>query len=93
MNNQEKLITNNTGYSMKNYYMYSIVNVVILLFLAIIFILVWDIVTDDKLDISLTQLATIITAIGAVLGAAGAPKIISEWKERRASNEKDSTDN
>lgn len=93
MSKKTDLITNNTGYSIKNYYMYSTTNIVILLFLCIIFILVWDIVTDNKLDVSLSDLAILIGAIGAVLGAAGLPKIISEIQERRKSNEKDSTNN
>lgn len=93
MSKKTDLISNNTGYSIKNYFIYSITNIVIYLLLIVGFVLVWDVVIDGKIDTDLNQLAGFVGATAAVLTAAGIPKAIAEIMERKKSNEKDNTNN
>ena len=93
MSKKTDLISNNTGYSIKNYFIYSIINIVIYLLLIVGFVLVWDVVIDGKIDTDLNQLAGFVGATAAVLTAAGIPKAIAEIMERKKSNEKDNTNN
>ena len=82
----KKLLTNNTGYSIKNWFLYGVTIVGILLLVIVGFVLVWDVLKDGTVSSNISDLATFIGSVAALFTAAGLPKIVGDIMENRNSS-------
>lgn len=81
--NRKSLLENNSGFSIKSWFLYStfICGVIILLVAA--GVLVLDVLADGSLDGALSGFAEVILAVSTLFVAAGLPKIAGEFMESR----------
>ena len=84
----KKLLTNNTGYSIKNWFLYGVTIVGILLLLIVGFVLVFDVLKDGTVSSNISDLATFIGSIAALFTAAGLPKIVGDIMEKKVDGKK-----
>ena len=78
-----KLLSNNTGYSIKNWFIWGTFIVGVLILLTTVLVMIWDVVHDGKVDSSIKDLSEVILAVSALFTAAGLPKIVGEIFEQR----------
>jgi len=78
-----RLLTNNTGYSIKNWFLYSTLLLGALIILASVLVMVIDVLYDGKVDSSMDDLSKVINAVTGLFVASGLPKIAGEIFEKR----------
>jgi MFS-type transporter involved in bile tolerance (Atg22 family) len=88
----KKLLSNNTGYSIKSWFLYGVTIVGLALLIVVGFVMMWDVLQDGKVESDISNIAEVITAIAGLFVAAGLPKIVGEIMERRKNNDKAGTD-
>jgi len=76
-----KLITNNSGNSIKSAFLFWVFLVGIVLLLIVGVVLLIDVISDGKVESNIADLASFVTAISRLFVAAGLPKIAGEVKE------------
>ena len=76
----KKLLTNNTGFSVKSLFCFSTMVIGCLLLLCVGGILVYDCAIDGRIDTDLMGLSALVGSIVGVLGAGGLTKAIGEKK-------------
>ena len=81
--NTRKLLQNNSGYSIKSWFLYGTFVCGTIILLASGGVMVYDVAFDGKVDSSLADLAEVITAVSGLFVAAGLPKIAGEIFENR----------
>lgn len=81
------LVKNNTGVSIKSFFLLEVSILGGIILLVVPFVLVWDVVVNGSIKSSVADIASLIGAISGLFVAAGLPKIIGELKERRNNNE------
>lgn len=88
------ILTNNTGMSVKSFFMFAVTIVALLLLLVVAFAIVWECVRTNRVTLDFNGFAAVITAIAALLVSAGIPKIIGDINEKhnRQADEKTATD-
>ena len=84
----KKLLTNNTGYSIKNWFLYGVTIVGILLLLIVGFVLVFDVLKDGTVSSNISDLAAFVGSIAALFTAAGLPKIVGDIMEKKVYRKK-----
>lgn len=77
---KDKLLSNNTGYSIKSWFLYGTALAGIYLLFVVGFVLIWDVVKDGKID-TVISMPDIIDSVAGLFLAAGLPKIAGEVKE------------
>lgn len=88
MKKTEKLLTNGTGYSIKNWFLYGVTIAGIILLVIAGFVLVVDVWIDGQVNTNIGELSQFVGAVSALFVAAGLPKIAGEIMERRKGNDK-----
>ena len=78
-----KLLVNNSGYSIKSWFLYGTFVCGTIILLASGGVMVYDVLYDGRVDSSLADLAEVITAVSGLFVAAGLPKIAGEIFENR----------
>lgn len=86
-----RLLNNNTGYSIKNWFMYGTFICGVIILIATVFVMVWDVVKNDQVNSDMNDIAQIILAVSALFTAAGLPKMVGEVVEGR-NNRKEKKD-
>lgn len=87
-----RLLTNNTGYSIKNWFIYGTFICGVFILIATVFVMVWDVVRNDQVNSNMNDIAQIILAVSALFTAAGLPKIVGEVVEGRNNRRKEEED-
>lgn len=83
-----KLLTNNSGYSIKSWFLWGTFVVGVLILLVTAFVMIWDVLADGKVESNMKDISEIILAVSALFVSAGLPKIVGEIFEKRQQNEK-----
>lgn len=86
------LVKNNSGVSIKSFFLLEVSILGGIILLVIPFVLIWDVVINGKVMSSIGDIASLIGAISGLFVAAGLPKIIGELKERK-NNDADNSEN
>lgn len=88
-----KLIQNNSGYSIKSWFLYGTFICGVIILLSAGGVMIYDVVFDGKVDSSMSDLAQVITAVSGLFVAAGLPKIVGEIAEKRYFKSQDKEEN
>ena len=91
--NTRKLLQNNSGYSIKSWFLYGTFICGVLILLASAGVMVYDVVYDGRVDSSLSDLSQVILAVSSLFVAAGLPKIVGEIVEKRNDKNKEDENN
>lgn len=78
---KNKLLSNNTGYSIKSWFLWGTALAGLYILLVVGFVLIWDVVVDGKVD-SVLSIPEIIESVSKLFIAAGLPKIAGEIGEK-----------
>lgn len=85
MNYINRLISNNTGVSSKNFFLVAVTLIGLLLLLVPVVILIIEVITNHTIHTDLNGLAAYIGAVAGVFASAGITKAWSEKYEHRDS--------
>ena len=77
-----KLIQVDSGESSKAFFLVSVTVVGCLMLLAVVFVLVWEVVSSGTVKTNLEGLASLVWSIAGVLGLAISGKVAGDWKEK-----------
>ena len=88
MNNKNDLLRNNTGYSMKNYFIWITLWIGAIILLITAFLMAWAVIVN-KAPINPEN---IIGAVAALFTGAGLPKIAGEYYERNIKQKQNNED-
>lgn len=83
MNYINRLISNNTGVSSKNFFLVAVTLIGLLLLLVPVVILIIEVITNHTIHTDLNGLAAYIGAVAGVFASAGITKAWSEKYEHR----------
>ena len=86
---RDRLLTSNTGYSIKSWFIYEAARYGFLLISVVSAVLVFDLAIDGKVDSDISGLAEIITAVAALWGAASIAKGVGEISEKVSKRKED----
>ena len=81
--NIKNLITNNTGVSIKNFFLFGVFILGAILLLVVAFILIWDVIHNNSIISPIKDLSTFIVSVSGMFVSAGLPKIIGDITENR----------
>ena len=82
-----KLIINGSGKSIKSWFLYGTMICGFTILVVLGGVLVYDVVYDGKVDSSMSDISSVITAIAGLFVSGGLPKIVGEIKEAFGRNE------
>lgn len=81
--NFKNLITNGTGFSIKNFFLFGVLFVGVILLLTVSFVLVWDVTHNGAVGSSISELSGFVAAVSAMFVSAGLPKIVGDIMENK----------
>lgn len=80
------LITNNSGKSIKSWFLYGTMICGFTILIVLGGVLIYDVLYDGKVDSSMSDISSVITAVAGLFVSGGLPKIVGEVKEMFSNN-------
>lgn len=78
----KQLLTNNSGVSMKSFFMFVLTITGVFILLVLCFAIIWEVIYTNATTLDLTGFAAIIGAVGTLFATAGLTKVLGEKNER-----------
>ena len=78
INHIKQLLTNGSGVSIKSAFLFWVLVTGILILFIIGAVLLIDVIADGKVESSMADVASVITAVAGLFVAAGLPKLVGE---------------
>ena len=92
INHITQLITNGSGVSIKSAFLFWVLVTGILILLILGAVMLIDVIVDGKVESSMADIASVITAVAGLFVAAGLPKLVGEIFEGKNKKNESNTD-